>query len=157
MLAINMVKFVAVIVPEEAKRLNAIGNMLANHTEGEAYVKAWSGWHKKLEAEIETVDDDWSQLQEEEGNIRRKLKFARYVSIIKGQKLKLDGDMDNMFQIKKSFKSAVKKSMMVAALSGAGAAAAATEKAAEKEEQDDAMRAAIKNRQHNSSDSDSDS
>ena len=99
-----MVRFAQAVAATEVTRLNALGKNLTNRQEGEAFVGTLRSWMLKQEQEIVEIDEDWSRLKEESDNIQRKKKFAKYVSIIKNQKLTLEGDMDNMFQIKKQFK-----------------------------------------------------
>eukprot|EP01051_Picozoa_sp_SAG22_P003969 SAG22_NODE_204_length_15309_cov_12.747206_3_plen_451_part_00 len=155
---VHMVRFAKEVAVGEVKRLNALGSNLTNKQEGDAFVAGLKSWMDKIEAEVVQIDEDWSKLKEESDNIQRKKKFARYVSIIKNQKLSLDGDMDNMFQIKKQFKSSVKKAMLVNAMGAKNAEQEAEAAAAKKAEEGKALMSKItQNRAKKDSDSDGDS
>ena len=52
------------------------------------------------------MHDEYNLATEERLTIERKEKFANYIGTVKSKSLKLDGDLDEQFQVKAKFKKA---------------------------------------------------
>ena len=66
-------------------------------------------------------------MEQERLNIERKAKFAKYIEAVKTKNLRLDGNLDEQFQVKAKFHPVVDKAKAAAAAKAAGESASKRE------------------------------
>jgi hypothetical protein len=110
-------RFAVAVLHAERQRLRE--TRPANAVEAEQYIAQLTEWDANTIQEEEGLNEEYNLIAEERLTIERKAKFAKYIESIKTKNLRLDGDLDEQFQVKAKFQPVVDKAKAAAAAQAA--------------------------------------
>jgi hypothetical protein len=99
----------------------------SNASEAKEYIAHLTEWDANITSEMAGVNEEYNQVEQERLNIERKAKFAKYIDAVKSKNLRLDGNLDEQFQVKAKFHPVVDKAKAAAAVKAAGEGASKRE------------------------------
>lgn len=115
--SLRALRFAFSVLQEERQRLRKM--LPTNAAEAEHYIELLTGWETSALADEEGMNDEYNLATEERLNIERKEKFAKYIGAVKSNSLKLDGDLDEQFQVKAKFQPAANDAAVATAAKSA--------------------------------------
>lgn len=87
----------------------------SNASEAKEYIAHLTEWDANILTETAGLNDEYNQVEQERLMIERKAKFAKYIDAVKTKKLRLDGNLDEQFQVKAKFHPVVDQAKAAAA------------------------------------------
>ena len=95
----------------------------SNASEAKEYISHLTEWDANILTETAGLNEEYNEVEQERLMIERKAKFAKYIDAVKSKNLRLDGNLDEQFQVKAKFHPIVDKAKAAAAVKAAGESA----------------------------------
>ena len=106
-------RLAAAVLHAERQRLRE--TRPSNASEAKDYIAHLTEWDANILTETAGLNEEYNQVEQERLMIERKAKFAKYIDAVKTKNLRLDGNLDEQFQVKAKFHPVVDKAKAAAA------------------------------------------